>query len=132
MKFEKLVELKLHHGVDLGQNYHHKNACIEFTECISDILKDNLVSDLQKTQQFCVFINFINSNIDVSVLENEIVYVMLLNEEGDVKFSFSKISEVKSVDALGIKNSVIESFNEYGITNYETKLISFLAVGGKC
>ena len=33
MKFPKF-EFNLHHGVDLSQSYHHKNACIEFTKCI--------------------------------------------------------------------------------------------------
>ena len=44
-------------------------------------MKENLASDLQKTQYFSVFID---SNTDASVLEHETVYVMYLNEGGDV------------------------------------------------
>ena len=54
--------------------------------------------------------------------EQELIYILCL-DDGIPKVKYLSIESVKSADAAGIHDSIIQGFNRFGITFFEEKLI---------
>lgn len=126
-KFPKLVELEKRHGVEIGETYATVPKCEEFTSCIATTLKNELINDLANADYLTICCD---GSTDVSVTEKEIVFVMFINQETcAVEFKYLKITDLPNCSASAIFTSLKEILTEFGVTNFEKKLVGFLADG---
>ena len=54
-KYEKLCELEIRHGVELGVSCQHRNACKEFIHYIAESIKENVVKAVLSAGFFSLF-----------------------------------------------------------------------------
>ena len=94
-------------------------AAGKFTEVIASIEQDKLAENISKARYYLV----LNDGCaDSSVREQELIYIHFL-DDGIPKVKYLSIESVKSADAAGIHNSIIQGFNRFGITSFEEKLV---------
>lgn len=87
---------------------------------------DNLVSTPLEMLRTDVnfFTILIDGATDVSVTENELIYVRLL-QDGIPANKYFSIEDVESADAAGVLNSINEEFDRHGLPDWKEKLIGF-------
>lgn len=118
--FIHLCELQTVNGVDLGHTYHNNKAATEFILCISEV---ELRSIVEKVNGSACFAILIDGSTDVSITEQEIIYVRILEDNKPQNY-FLGIVSVCDATANNIKKELIEFLNSIGIVNVEEKLIA--------
>ncbi|XP_070537629.1 zinc finger protein 862-like [Ptychodera flava] len=95
-------------GVEVGETYRNDKACRQFITAISEVERERLQNETSDNK----FISIVSDgSTDVSVIENEIVYIRSARE-GNVKIYFCSLEEVKKADAAGIYNAITHSVSE--------------------
>ena len=55
-KYEKICDLEVRHGVELGDSYRNRNACKDFIHSISESMKQNLATTVSSAGFFSILI----------------------------------------------------------------------------
>lgn len=105
-----LLEAK--HGVDVGCTYINEVKCSEFTSIIGSNLREQMLEKLRKSRYMTILINGATDS-----------------EKGEVNFRLLAVSDVENARAYGIKRSLEKVFEEAGLSDFETKMIGFMADG---
>lgn len=98
MDYPRLVVLQEKNGLDMGNFYRSDNACRRFIQAIYDDLMEKPMHKLQTNVNF--FSILIDGATDVSVTENELIYVRYAQSGVPVNQYFS-IENIASADAAG-------------------------------
>ncbi|XP_063438155.1 zinc finger protein 862-like [Mytilus trossulus] len=111
------------------RNALYKRIILDKLICIFRFVKtvyDDLVSTpLEKLRTDVNFFTIlIDGATDVSVTENELIYVRLL-QDGIPANKYFSIEDVESADAAGVLNSINEAFDRHGLPDWKEKLIGF-------
>ena len=118
--YPSLLELQTkNHVPDFGSSYLNDRAAAKFTKVIASVEKDKLAESISKARYYSILND---GSTDSSVNEKELVYILFL-DEGTLTVKYLSIESVKSADAVGIHDSIIEAFNRFGITSFEEKLV---------
>ena len=56
-KFEKICDLEVRHGVELGDSYRNRNACKDFIHSISKSMKQNLATTVSSAGFFSILMD---------------------------------------------------------------------------
>ena len=115
----QLALLKKNKGPDFGTSYLTDRAAAIFTEAISEVEREKLITNLSKIRYYSVLND---GSTDSSVTEQELVYALFL-EDGFPQVKFLSIESVSSADAAGILESLKESFNRLGITPFTDRIV---------
>ena len=81
---------------------------------IAEVTKDSLKTDITNAN-YDACLN--NGNADLSIIEQEVVYLLLLCEDTPTVKYFS-VKSVKMADAAGIIESIETVFNRFGIMSF--------------
>ncbi|XP_070580189.1 zinc finger protein 862-like [Ptychodera flava] len=112
-------------GVEVGETYRNDKACRQFITAISEVERERLQNETSDNK----FISIVSDgSTDVSVIENEIVYIRSARE-GNVKIYFCSLEEVKKADAAGIYNAITHSVSEAMGPESLGKVVGFAADG---
>ena len=98
----------------IKSHYNNDRTATAFTDYIGRVVKDSLATDLAKSRYYACLND---GSTDSTVIEQEMVYVLFLYE-GTPTVKYFSIESVKSADAEGVKDSIQEAFNRFGITSY--------------
>ncbi|XP_058630025.1 zinc finger protein 862-like [Onychostoma macrolepis] len=90
-----------------------------FISIIYDMEREKLMETLKK-----YFSIMIDGATDAGTIENELIYVRFLGEEGPVNV-FLSIQDVKQGTAAGILHAIYTAFEEADISDWRHKLVGF-------
>ena len=99
--FPDLIELQEKNGVKYCRSYQNKRATANFVDNCGEALKQSFVEDLLCATYYSILMD---GSTDSSFVEQELIYVLFINNGTQVKF-FS-IESVKSVDEKGLLSSL--------------------------
>lgn len=133
-KYPGLLNLEERHGVTVGNAYRNIVSCSEFITSISDELENQLKKKLTTAKFYSVLSD---GSTDVAITEKEAIFVQYLNtnpagrDTVQVATSFLKLIDLKDGSAVGIVQSIKNSFQNIGIddNSLQKKLIGFAADG---
>ena len=125
-KYCTVLELEKKHGVVFGNSYTTEHKCREFTLLIGECMKHDIISSLQKFRYFAVLMD--GSTDSSVVVEKELVYVMFVGPDGNIKCCLFCLKDVSDATSPGIKSLLLDSFTESGV-NLPEKLISICVDG---
>ena len=113
-------------GLDVGDTYRNDKSCREFISAIADVERENIEMKLKEAS----FISVLSDgSTDVSVIENEIVYVHFC-VRGQIQTYFVKLCPVERANADGILNAIKSSLQEsFPTTDSLKKIVAFGADG---
>ncbi|CAC5374744.1 POLE2 [Mytilus coruscus] len=120
--YSKLIVLQEKNGLDMGNFYRSDNACRRFVKTVYDDLVSTPLGMLRTDVNF--FTILIDGATDVSVTENELIYIRLL-QDGIPANKYFSIEDVESADSAGVLNSINEAFDRHGLPDWKEKLIGF-------
>ena len=117
--FESLLSLQECNGLHLGKAYRNRTAACMFIDSIASVIRKRVVDNIKKAEFFSVMID---GSTDVSVKEQEIVYVKLL-KGGRAVTCFLGLIQLRSGDANGILAGLESFFLELNLENWKSKVV---------
>lgn len=126
-KFSVLCNLQMKNGVDLGNAYTgNRNNVNVFQKYISLTLLETIKSCILKCGFFGICID---SSIDKTNEDHEIIYVTYVDEDGISKTQFLGIYENIGADAKSIIEGLNGYFKSIGLESWKTMLIALTTDG---
>ena len=111
-----LCSLQERNGVMIGRSYRNDKQSATFAHFIAEIVKEDLASKLRQVEFFSVLND---SSTDVSVTDEELVYVRYL-EDGRPVTKFLSLQAMAKSDAQGILGAIDKAFlDELGLQGNE-------------
>ncbi|KAI7789501.1 putative zinc finger protein 862-like, partial [Triplophysa rosa] len=92
-----------------------------FISIIYDMEREKLMGTLKKTKYFSIMID---GATDAGTIENELLYVRFLGENGPVN-AYLSIQDVKQGTAAGILQAIYTAFEEAEISDWRPRLVGF-------
>ena len=111
-KFSSLCDLQEKNGLNLGSNYRNNHACGNFVSSISETLKTDCVTDLEKVRFFSILSD---GSTDKSIAEQELVYIRYVDPSGKVNTKLADIVALDHGHAQGVKNGVFQALDTIGL-----------------
>jgi hypothetical protein len=126
--FEWLCQADEKKGLDIGSTYRNSKSCKEFMVAISEVVRANDIEELLHTAKFITIMS--DGSTDVSVVENEIVYVHFCIK-GEVHCFFLGLVDCETADAKGIFDAIMRALKFSKMTREEflLKMVSFAGDG---
>ncbi|XP_062580077.1 zinc finger protein 862-like [Saccostrea cucullata] len=114
-------------GIDVGQTYRNVNSCKEFLVSIAAVERKKIEHNLRDAK-FCTIMS--DGSTDVSVIENEIVYVHFALK-GKIHCYFLGLIECEHANAEGIFDAIFKAVDFEDIPKSEmyNKIIAFAGDG---
>ena len=125
--FEWMLDADEKKGLKVGSTYRNDKQCKNFIQCIARVERKKIEEEIRMAN----FISVLSDgSTDVSVTENEIVYVRICRE-GEVKVFFVGLIAVAKANAAGILSAIRKALEFEDLTKEEVeqKLIGFGADG---
>ena len=97
-----LIELQEKNGVKFCGSYQNEQAAANFVDNCGEVLKESFVEDLLRANYYSILMD---GSTDSSVIEQELIYVLFLNN-GTPQVKFFSIESIKSVDTEGLLSSL--------------------------
>ena len=95
-------EMDIAKGLDIGEHYHSRKVCIEFTSATADMQRSEMWIYLGR----CNFLSVIvDGSVDSSITHNEMVYIQSCQKQ-IIKTNFIQCYQVKRGVACGMVNAV--------------------------
>ena len=120
--YPTLLKLQCKNGVKEFQCYKNDRAAAGFTDIVGDIIKESLVKDLNNARYYSLLTD---GSTDAAVIEEELVYVLLVNHDGYPVVKFLSIECPEHTNADGLKEIIKLSFSRIGLVDFSTKLHGF-------
>ncbi|KAG2468242.1 MED23 polymerase, partial [Polypterus senegalus] len=111
-KFSSLCKLQKANGLDLGSTYLNDHACREFIGAIAQISRDQIEKEIQESRFLSILAD---GSTDTGIIEQELVHVRYVRDNGDISTYMIKCQPVKSANAAGILEAIDEAVNTMGI-----------------
>ena len=118
--FPHLCSLQTKNGLVLGQTYRNDHGCKEFCKHISQVMKDEQAAIIKNARFLSVLAD---GSTDLSVTEEEIVYVRCALPSAETITFYVGLKEVPSAKAPGILHA-IETVMDEKDEHWKEKLIS--------
>ena len=112
--YPDLLALQEKNGVDKQSGYRTPQAAASFIDFIAEQCKT-----LVKARYYSILTD---GSTDTSVTEQELIYVMFLNEDGGVNLKFLSIENPAAADAPHLVECVREAFHRIGIVYFSSHL----------
>ncbi|XP_077980195.1 E3 SUMO-protein ligase KIAA1586-like [Glandiceps talaboti] len=114
-------------GVDIGHTYHNDKSAQQFLVAISEVERAKIESKLSQAR-YCSLLS--DGSTDVSVVENEIVYVHFARR-GIPHCYFLGLIACEVANAQGIYNAIMKAltFKDLGKTEIQQKVVGFAGDG---
>lgn len=107
-KFPDMIELQKQNGVDEGNNYINEKGCREFCMNMGEVLKDDTANNV-KTARFISILS--DGSTDKGIVEQELVYVRYVGEDGVVKTELADTVNLEHGHANGVKDGILKGLN---------------------
>ena len=117
--YPDLLALQEKNGVDKQSGYRTPQAAASFIDLIAEQCKAPLKEILVKARYYSILTD---GSTDTSVTEQELIYVMFLNEDGRVNLKFLSIENPAAADAPHLVECVREAFHRIGIVDFSSHL----------
>ena len=122
--FQWLAALDKMKGIQVGETYLNDTACKDFVTAICDVERQKLAETINAAR----FITILSDgSTDVSVYENEIIYVRFA-AQGEPHTMFVSIVRVPKADANGIFRAISGALDELNV-DVKHKIVCFTADG---
>ena len=119
--YPDLITLQHKNGIKKFRSYVTDRAVADFTDCIAEVKKEDLIKAISTSNYFSLLTD---GSTDSAVIEEEVLYLLFLNEaKSEIKF-FS-IETPSHTTAEGLKEAISSAFKRTGMTEFYTKLAGF-------
>ncbi|XP_052075818.1 zinc finger protein 862-like isoform X1 [Mytilus californianus] len=105
-------ELDIQKGIDLGDTYRNTKSCKEFLVAISEIERGKIEEKIELAKFYTLMSD---GSTDVSVIENEIVYIHFAHR-GIAYCYFLGLIQCESADSKGIYAAILQALNFKNLT----------------
>ena len=116
-----LLTLQHKNGIKKFQSYVTERVAADFTDCIAKVKKEDLIKVISTSDYFSLLTD---SSTDSAVIEEEMLYLLFLNE-GKPDIKFFSIKTPWHATAEGLKEAISSAFKRTGMTEFHTKLAGF-------
>ena len=114
-KFETFIQLQEKNGVIFSENYKNNHGCTTFINSIATVIKNETKSDLmQPDVRFCSIL--FDGSTDKGILEQELIYVRYVGQDGKVKTKYAEIVALEHGHANGVKDGVLSGLESVGLS----------------
>ena len=96
-------------------------AAIDFSDCIAEDKQEDLIKAISTSNYFS---QFTDGSTDSAVIEEEVIYLLFLNE-GKPDIKFFSIETTSHTTAEGLKEAISSEFKRTGMAEFNTKLAGF-------
>ena len=117
--YPDLQALQEKNGIEKRNGYHTPQAAADFIDFIAKEFKAPLKEILVNARYYSVLTD---GSTDTSITEQELIYVMFLNEDGRVNMKFLRIENPARPDAAHLVECITEAFHRIGIVDITTHL----------
>ena len=119
--YPNLITLQHKNSIKKFQSYVADRAAADFTDCIAKVKKEDLIKAISTSNYFSLLTD---GSTDSAVIEEEMLYLLFLNERKPEKKIFS-IETPSHTTAEGLKEAKSSAFKISGMTESHTKLAGF-------
>ena len=119
--YPNLITLQHKNGIKKFQSYKMDRAAVVFTDCIAEVKKEDLIKAISTSNYFSLLTD---GSTDSAVIEEEVLYLLFLNE-GKPEIKFFSIETPSHTTAEGLKEAISSAFKRTGMTEFHTKLAGF-------
>ncbi|XP_070566900.1 zinc finger protein 862-like [Ptychodera flava] len=124
--FPSLCTLQELNEVELGSAYKNDKQAYTFLHFIAEVQREELKSLVDRSVLFSLLID---SATDVAIIDEEILYLHLI-EEGRPVTKYFSLQALNRANSEGILKSIDTAFNdELGIENWKERIVGFGADG---
>ena len=123
--YPNLITLQHKNGIKKFQSYVTNRAAADFTDCIAEVKKEDLIKAISTSNYFSLLTD---GSTDSAVIEEEVLYLLFLNE-GKPEIKFFSIETPSHTTAEGLKQAISSAFKRTGMTEFHTKLTGFSVDG---
>ena len=116
-----LIALQHKNSIKKFQSYVTDRAAADFTDCLAEIKKEDLIKAISTSNYFSLLTD---GSTDSAVIEEEVLYLLFLNE-GKPEIKFFSIETPLHTTAEGLKEAISSGFKRTGMTEFHTKLAGF-------
>lgn len=117
--YPDLLALQEKNGVEKRSGYRTDRAAAIFADFIAKQLKASLEEILLKARYYSILTD---GSTDTSVTEQELIYIMLLNEDGRAVLKFLSIENPPVADAIHLVECIREAFHRIGVVDFSSHL----------
>ena len=117
--YPDLLALQEKNGIEKRNGYRTPQAAADFIDFIAKEFKAPLKEILVNAKYYSILTD---GSTDTSVTEQELIYVMFLNEDGRVNMKFLSIENPARADAAHLVECIKEAFHRIGIEDITTHL----------
>ena len=117
-----LLDLQFKNGVQAFNSYKNDRAAAQFVDVIADELKDNLIKLLTNARYISLLTD---GSTDSSTIEEELIYVLFLDQDGRPKVKFLSVEEPEHASAEGLKEAIGLAFSRIDFSDFHLKLHGF-------
>lgn len=104
---------------NIGESYTTDRAAAQFVNAIGTVTRESLKADLEKVHYYSVLND---GSTDISVTEQELVYVLFLKDGAPV-IKFLGVESPEQADAEGLQNSITRAFSRIDIPCFSDRLV---------
>ena len=119
--YPNLITLQHKNSIKKFQSYVTDRAAADFTDCIAEVKKEDLIKAISTSNYFSLLPD---SSTDSAVIEEEVLYILFLNERKP-EIKFFSIETILHTTAEGPKEAISSAFKRTGMTEFHTKLPGF-------
>ena len=91
-------------------------AAADFTDCVAEVKKEDLIKAISTSNYFSLITD---GSTDSAVIEEEVLYLLFLNE-GKPEIKFFSIETPSHTTAEGLKEAISSLFKRTGMTEFHT------------
>ena len=115
--YPNLITLQHKNGIKKFQSYKMDRAAVVFTDCIAEVKKEDLIKAISTSNYFSLLTD---GSTDSAVIEEEVLYLLFLNE-GKPEIKFFSIKTPSHTTAEGLKEAISSAFKRTGMTEFHSK-----------
>ena len=119
--YPNLITLQHKKSIKKFQSYVTDRVAADFTDCIAKVKKEDIIKAISTSNYFSLLTD---GSTDSAVIEEEVLYLLFLNE-GKPEINFFSIKTPSHTTAEGLKEAISSAFKRTGMTEFHTKLAGF-------
>ena len=117
--YVNLIHLQQKNGVQKFSSYVNDRSAANFADVIAKLQKEELIKQIQNCKYYSILID---GSTDSAVIEEELVYILLITDEGRPEVKFLSIEAPKHTTAEGLKDIIKIAFSRIDIEDYSKRL----------
>ena len=120
--YTDLLALEEKNGMKKSGAYKNDRAAARFVDVIGRTLKKDFAADLLKARYYSLLTD---GSTDASILEQEVIYVLYLSDEGCPVVKFLSVETPEHAHADGLKACIENAFERIGVVPLYKRLANF-------